>query len=208
LRLLLFWTTVTTLPFWLIFIRGAFDGPTYQWGLFGFAGAGIDSDYWLPVAGTILALAMLILGWRGARAPFHWLLVAWHFLLAGLITYGAVTLGDQFRLQGDTLGLSVPLGQVGVVFFGGMAALVAYWVYRDLRFGGPREAPAWTAANRRWMWVLLGFLPVQLLLLRVGPPDGPADQAGVVLTIAQWFLLAEALKSRGSASPTDTRGSA
>ena len=196
LRVLLGWTAVTTLPFWLILVRGAFDGPSYRWGLFGFSGMGMTGDYWMPAVGVAGAAATLTLGWRGARLPFHWLLLAWHVLLTGLLAYGAVAYGDRFRLQGDTLGFSVPLGAAGVALFGGITAVVVYWVYRDLRSRASRDAPRWAAANRRWAWGLAGMLPLQFLLLRSGPPDGVSDQIGTVITVGQWLLLGQALKVR------------
>jgi hypothetical protein len=44
--------TLTTLVFWLPAVRGAFDGPSYQWGLFGLGGRGVSGDYWFPVVGA------------------------------------------------------------------------------------------------------------------------------------------------------------
>jgi len=40
---------------------------------------------------------------------------------------------------------------------------------------------------------LAALLPLQLVLLRVGEPHGTPDQIGVLITIAQWFLLSIAL---------------
>lgn len=44
--------------------------------------------------------------------------------------------------------------------------------------------------------LLVCLLPIQFVLLRLGPPDGLADQVGVVNTMAQWLLLGTALKPR------------
>jgi len=35
MRIVLLWFSLTTVIFWLVTIRGAFDGSSYQWGLFG-----------------------------------------------------------------------------------------------------------------------------------------------------------------------------
>ena len=40
LRALLFWTALTTVLFRLPTVRGLFDGPSYQGGVFGFGGRG------------------------------------------------------------------------------------------------------------------------------------------------------------------------
>lgn len=44
---LLLWTALTTLVSWLPFVRGLFDGMSYQWGAFGFSGRGTSGDYWV-----------------------------------------------------------------------------------------------------------------------------------------------------------------
>jgi hypothetical protein len=41
---------------------------------------------------------------------------------------------------------------------------------------------------------------MQLVLLRVGEPHGTTDQIGVLITIAQWFLLSIALRRARQAS--------
>ena len=49
---------------------------------------------------------------------------------------------------------------------------------------------------------------MQLVLLRVGEPHGTTDQIGVLVTIAQWFLLSIALwpGRRSGFSPTFQSG--
>lgn len=60
LRWLLAWTAFTKVVFWLATLRGAFDGTSYQWGLFGFGGRGVDGAYWLPVLGSAFALLLQV----------------------------------------------------------------------------------------------------------------------------------------------------
>jgi hypothetical protein len=45
----------------------------------------------------------------------------------------------------------------------------------------------------RWTLALASLLPMQLVLLRIGEPHGTADEIGVLITMAQWFLLSIAL---------------
>lgn len=206
LRTLLSWTAVTFLPVWLPLIRGPMDGPSYAWALIPdlLDGRGAGGEYWAVVILAAFALTLLALGWRGARRPFHWLLLLWHLSLgAGAV---AVTLqsGDQLRLRGDTMGVDIPLGPAIALLFGGFALLAIWWVVRDLRRSVHLTPPSWTAANRNLLILALALLPVQLLLLRFGASQSLSDQAGVILTMAQWVLINLALVPRAPARPSGT----
>ncbi|MFN2566606.1 MAG: hypothetical protein ABR499_16540 [Gemmatimonadaceae bacterium] len=200
LRALLVWTSIVFLAAWLPLVRGAFDGPSYEWGTsywgVPFSGAGVGGDYWLPVLKTALGLAILWLGWRGARPPFHWLLLAWNVVLTSDALYIAATRPGSLRFRGDTLGVDVSLAWVAPLLTGVFLALAVVWVVRDRRQKDTRSAPRWTRANTAWSVALLALLPIQFALLRFGPPNGAADKAGVLLTIAQWLLVGVALKPR------------
>jgi len=90
LKALLFWTACTFIAFWLPAVRGLFDGPTYTWGnVGGLGGSGTSGDYWFPVLGSIAAIVILYLGWRGARQPFAWLLAQWGLLNAAFYPWPA-----------------------------------------------------------------------------------------------------------------------
>lgn len=197
LKALLVWTSVTTVIFWLPLVRCLFDGTSYQWAFSpGIGGRGLRGDLWFPALGSAYATAMLWLGWRGARRPFHWLLLAWHGFLAGGATYLTLSSPESFRFQGDTLGIDVSLAVAGPVLFGGFFLLAAVWSVRDPRRDRPRGVPAWTPANGRRLAMLLALLPVQFLLLRFGEPHGTTDAVGVLLTIGQWLALGWALAPR------------
>lgn len=201
LRALLGWTALSTIIFWLPFVRGLFDGATYEWGLAGMGGTGISGDYWMPVLGVAFAIAIRYFGWRGARMPFHALLLLWLVPLGAGATWLTLTQPEDFRFQGDTLGVDVSLAWAGPVIFGGFALLGIFWVIRDLRSGRKREAPPWTPTNQRMLIALVALLPVQLVLLRFGAPHGTTDQIGVILTMLQWFLLGAALAPKRPAHP-------
>jgi hypothetical protein len=196
LRLLLGWTALTTLVFWLPFIRTLMDGPTYEWGLAGQGGRGLQGDVWLPVLGAAFALLIRYLGWRGAGLPFHALLLLWLVPLGALASWAALSNPDDFRFQGDSLGINIPLAWAGPAIFGGLALVAIVWVVRDLRSGRRPEVLPWAPANRAWTLALVGLLPIQFLLLRFGEPQSTTDQIGVILTIAQWLLVGFALKPR------------
>ncbi|MBO9369276.1 MAG: hypothetical protein J7555_11110 [Chloroflexi bacterium] len=194
LKVLLSWTACTFIVFWLPAVRGLFDGPTYTWGVFGgLGGSGTSGDYWFPVLGSIAAIAILYLGWRGAQQPFAWLLLGWHLSLAAGALWLASTQPESFRFRGDTLGVDFSLAWAGPILFGGFAVLAGLWVARNYRNSRSRRIPSWNERNTRLMWLVVGIIPLQFILLRYGQPHGTTDQIGVLLTLAQWGLLNAAL---------------
>ena len=113
LRILLFWTSLTTLVFWLPLIRGAFDGASYHWALAPtISGSGMQGSFWVLVVGSSFALIVVFLGWRGARSAFRWLLLAWHSFLGIGSLYLTATQAETFVFRGDTLGISFSLAWV------------------------------------------------------------------------------------------------
>jgi hypothetical protein len=196
LRGLLAWTALTTIIFWLPTVRGAFDGPSYRWGLFGFSGSGMAGAWWLPVLGSAAALTARSLAWRGGLRPASVLLAVWHVVLFAGVVYAAVTNPDDFRLQGDTMGINISLALVGPALFGAGAALAIYVAARAFRGGIAARREAWTPSNSRWLAALVALLPVQFILLRFGSAGTTADQIGVLLTIGQWLLFDRALRPR------------
>ena len=101
----------------------------------------------------------------------------------------AVTLKDDLTLQGDTLGLNIPLKRVGPLLFCGVACAAVYSALRGLGSRSRRLAPPRQRIHRFWLLVLLGLLPVMFVLLRFGEPDGLTDKVGVAIAIVYWFLL-------------------
>lgn len=203
LKGLLLWTALTTLVFWLPFVRGLFDGASYAWGGFGFSGRGIAGDYWFVATASVLAIALQYLAWRGPRAAFYTLFGGWHLYLAFTTASAAISDPASLRFQGDTLGVDVSFAVAAPVLMGIAASLVLFWIVRDARSGTPRPSlTAWSPRNTRWVVALSALLPMQLVLLRVGEPHGTTDQIGVLVTIAQWFALSAALWPARSAATT------
>ena len=193
LKVILIVTMLTMLVIWLPLVRGLMDGDSYQWaGVFWgmqFKGFGIRGDYWVLVLQALFGITLLYLGWRGARQPFHWLLLLWQVPAAVQACYDAFTNPEDYRFQGDTLGVDISLAWVGPLVFGGIALLSLFWVVRDLRSRREKVVPEWTRVNRILLLIVLGLLPIQFVLLRFGEPHGPGDQAGVILTMLQWVLI-------------------
>ena len=107
--LLMSWLTLVFVIAWLPMLRGAMDGPSYEWGagLLGaqFGGTGTGGDYWFLVVKSAIALALLGFGWRRPNGPFRLALVAWLALALVDTLYNVVTAPEAFRFQGDTLGM-------------------------------------------------------------------------------------------------------
>jgi hypothetical protein len=198
LKILLIWTSLTTLIFWLPTVRSAFDGPSYAWSAFGFSGRGIDGTYWFPVLCSLASMAILWAGWRGARFPFHVLLVGWHAFLAIGITRAVMEAPEGFHIVGDTADVDIDLALIGPVFFGAWALLALSWAVLDLRSGPHGPSPQWTRRNTYWALGLLALLPVQFALLHPGDTESTTDLLGVVLTVMQWLLLGAAFAPRSA----------
>lgn len=200
LRILLAFTSLSFLLAWLPFVRCPMDGNSYTWGIgwwmFSVGGRGLSLHYLLPVAQVALGVAILALGSRGARLPFHWLLLAWHTALFTSFTYSSVTNPDGFMFRGETAGIEFSLAWVGPLFTGAILAASIFWVVRDLRTQRPRQVAPWCRANTIWLGGLIALLPIQFVLLRFGPPSGTTDLIGVVMIVGQWMLLTDALKPR------------
>ena len=197
LRTIMIWTMVTTILVWLPFVRGLIDGDSYQWGttFWGkhFGGYGIQGDYWLLVLQIAFLITLLHLGWRGAKQPFHWMLLLWHVPIGLQAFYSSFTSPEDYRFQGDTLGVDISLAWVGPLLFGGVALLSFFWVMRDLWSDREKVDVEWATANRIFGFIALGLIPVQIVLLTSGQPHGFRDQAGVIVTIVQWILINMAL---------------
>lgn len=193
LRGLFLWTSFTTVVFWLPTVRGAFDGASYQWELFGFGGRGTGGDYWFPVIAAFFALVVLAAVWRRATSPLLGIVMLWHLSLFAGTLWLAFSNADAFRIRGDTLGIDISLVWLGPALFGlgAVAAIRGFWrVYRHRNL----PAHAWNRHNQRWLLVLIACFPVQFVLLRFGAPDSVADQLGVLMTIAQWLLVGQAFR--------------
>ena len=191
LRLLLGFTSLTFLVAWLPFVRCPMDGDSYTWSIgwwmFSVGGTGLSAHYWLLVVQVALGVAVLGLGSRGARLPFHWLLLAWHAALFTSFTYSSWTSPDAFVFRGDTAGIEFSLAWVGPVFTGAILAASIFWVVRDLRTPHVREVAPWCRTNTIWLGSLIALFPVQFGLLRFGDPGGTTDLIGVVIVTGQWM---------------------
>jgi hypothetical protein len=191
--LLMAWLTVTLLAAWLPLLRGAFDGPSYQWGTellgFRFAGAGLGGDYPFLIVKAAVALALLGFGWRRPNGAFRPALVAW--LAMGLVDtlFNVITAPGDFRFRGDTLGVDVSLVLAAPALDAAMLGLAMWWSIRAPAL----PVPPLARANMVLLTAAVLLLPVQYALLSSGRGQQANDVVGVLLTIAGWFLLSAGL---------------
>jgi hypothetical protein len=157
----------------------------------GIGGRGIGGAYWMLVPAAGFVLSLLYLGWRGARQPFHWLLLAFHVPLAVAVTYAALTSPQGLRFEGATAGVDVPLAVIGPVLFCGVAAVAIIWVVRDLRARKSREsAPwVWTRGARVRLALLIMIVPIEVVLFRSGGIQSIQNVIGVGFVGWQWVLI-------------------
>jgi hypothetical protein len=191
--LLMAWLTLTLTATWLPLLRGAFDGPSYQWGAgllgFQFSGAGLAGDYPFLVAKAAVALALVGFGWRRPNGAFRPALVAW--LAVGLVDtlFNVISAPGDFRFRGDTLGVDVSLALVAPALDAAMLGLAMWWSIRAPAL----PVPPLARANMVLLAAAAALLPVQYVLLSGGHGQDANDVVGVLLTIAGWFLLSAGL---------------
>ena len=182
---------------WLPLVRSTFDGPGYEWGATyfgrGFHGAGMGGDYWVLLAETGLAVAILSLGFRRPGALSTLLLGGWLALNAATFSAGYLDDPEALVFHGDTLGVHVNIGLFAVALFGGALAAVLIGAY--LEMGGGKRPPRfpWTHANTIALLIALAPLPIQYFLLNRSSGQEFGDQAGVILTMLQWAAIVFAL---------------
>lgn len=191
--LLMSWLTLGFVTAWLPFLRGAFDGPTYEWGggLFAlqFSGAGIGGDYWFSALMAAIGVAFLWCGWRRPNGRFRLFLVAWLALMFADTIYNVAVAPDSYRFQGDTLGIDISLALVAPTLKAIVLGLALWW----FQWAPALPVPPLSRANFILVGIAGALLPVQYALLSRGQGQEMADVVGVLLTMAGWALFSTGL---------------
>lgn len=193
LRAILLWTALLAgILVWLPLVRGATQGAAYRWELAdGIGGRGIHGDYWLLLVAAVFVFTLLYLGWRGARRPFHWLLLLFHLPIAAAVCYWAWTRPEDLRFEGATIGVNVSLAYFGPALFAGFSVVAVFWVWRDLTSRRPQEhVPwVWTRATRIRLILVLALVPVEAILFHAGGIQSTQNVIGVGVVFWQWFMI-------------------
>ena len=187
----LFYLTALSFVFtWLPFIRGLFDGESYQWGTtyFGqsFGGKGIGGDYYLLIIKVMLGLSLFYAGYKSPkRWLFYLLLGFWFVPLLTSNIYDMATSPEDFEFHGDTLGVHLSIIYPFAVYALCVIVLIYLVLRQDIKTPLHNSLPI----NRKWLIGLAAFLPVQFALLRFGDMTSIYDVVGVLITIGQCLLI-------------------
>ena len=203
LRTLLLWTSALTITVWLPLVRASIEGQAYQWTwASGIGGRGLSGSYWVLPVSAVLVFALFYFGWRGARQPFHWLLLLVHGSYVGAVFYTAMTHPEALFFEGATLGVRFSLVRSGPVLFGAVAIGAVWWVVRDLQSRRPKVVPPWiwTRGKRIRLALVVAIVPAQIVLLRTWGPFGMGAMIGVLLSCWQWFMITQGLLTPVTAS--------
>lgn len=192
-NLALYFVAFTFITAWLPLVRSIMDGPSYEWGADYFShrlgGSGLGGDFWFLIAQGAAALAMIYLGFRRAGAISYALLIGWLALNFANVAHAYFYEDGGIIFHGDTLGVVFNVTIVAMVLYGGglLAALAAAFMEHANGKRPPRFA--WTNANTIVLSVAILLAPIQYTLLADASGQDRADQIGVILIMAQWFVL-------------------
>lgn len=202
LTVILCWTwLVAGVLVWLPLVRSTTQGNPYRWTWSGtVGGVGTAGDYWLLLVAMVFIFSLMYLGWRGARRPFHWLLLLFHLPLAAAVGYAAWTNPKDLRWEGATIGVNISLAKVGPALFGGFAILSILWVVRDLKAGRTRALVPWmwTRSSRIRLILILAAVPVEVVLFHAGGIQSMQNLIGVSLVFWQWAMVNRVLAASSS----------
>ena len=188
---LLFMVGLTFMLTWLPSVRSLFDGRSYEWGLnyFGFtiSGQGISSHYvFLLIQLVFFSALFLSFYWIRNRIVNYTLLGLWWVHIFGNLLFDIVVNGDT-EFHGDTMNVHISLSMIVIPLAIITLGLIILTVRKDMN-SLPVTIP-WSRKNARLAWIVFGPLPIQAILLATGQPHGTTDQIGVLISIAQCFLI-------------------
>ncbi len=188
---LMFLMAFTFLIVWLPLLRSILDGDTYQWGTTWFgiqiSGAGITSSLFFLVIQLAFYVALFWSIFRAKNRMIAYLLsIVWWVHVFGNLLYEIAVEGDTM-FHGDTLNVHVSLSMIVIPLSIVSAILIGLWIRRDMNSSG--TVINWSRRNTLLALLILGPLPIQAILLRVGEPHATTDEIGVLITILQCLLL-------------------
>ena len=192
LKLVMFWTTATTVLAWLPLVRIIGRPEGYTWRVLGLSGAGTAGPYWIFIASTLYVVTLLYTLQRGPRVVSHPMLLLWHFAASGFVVAGTLRGGADATLQGQGLHFQIPLWMLSTPFVL-FTAIVIRWMILDIRSGALALA-RWSWTNSYRLVESLLLLGVALILFRAGTNYNWVTAVAIITTIVHWIMLARSFE--------------
>ena len=184
LTFLLFSCGVSFAISWLPLIRVLFEGQAYEWSFLYFGmewgGKGWTSGFGLLL--VINVLFLLLFGtfyWQKNRKIWAAALLLWVIHIFGNLLYNSlqISLPEGQETEGVPITfLLIPLAMLSLGW-----VVLGIWKDRSL----PAADIPWSVANRKRVYFLLAFLPIQAVLFMTGEQNGTTDAIAVVLSMRQ-----------------------
>ena len=194
---------LTFMTTWLPFLRSLSDGSSYVWGTTWFgqaiAGSGVDASFtFLAIQMAFYIALFFSLYWIANRKVFYTLAVLWFCNTFGSM-YVDILLNGDLMFHGDTMGVHISINWI--VYALGLASLGLIVVVIRQDMAGENVTLEWSHTNSLLAWGLLALLPVQVILLASGEPDGLTDKTGVMFSIAECLALPFLLRPFSAKAP-------
>ena len=188
---LMFLIAFSFLIVWLPLLRSLLDGDTYQWGTSYFgtmiSGAGITASLMFLVVQLAFYAVLFWSIFRAKKRMVAYLLtIVWWIHFFGNLLFDIILNGDTM-FHGDTLNVHISISMIVVPLSILAAVLIVLWIRRDLKSHDIEIQ--WSRKNKMLALLILGPLPLQAILLRIGEPHATTDEIGVIITILQCLLL-------------------
>jgi hypothetical protein len=176
---------------WLPLLRSLLDGDTYQWGTSYFgtmiSGAGVTASLMFLVVQLVFYVGLFWSIFRAQKRMIAYLLtIVWWIHFFGNLLFDIIVNGDTM-FHGDTLNVHISISMIVIPLSILAAVLIVLWIRRDLKSHDIEIQ--WSRKNKMLALLILGPLPLQAILLRIGEPHATTDEIGVIITILQCLLL-------------------
>lgn len=182
--------TFVPVAFFSIFVVMVLADASTAWVIGSWSGPGVTSDFWKIVGLLAVGWAILVLGWRGARTLFKWLVVPWHAGLAAICLLAAY--GDtELALQGEAVGFSISLRLLAPLVFLVALGCALVWIATDLRHGASASR---SVSPLRWRNAVAGVVAVVALAASGVAYAFGFDQVGTILGMAAMVACHETIR--------------
>jgi hypothetical protein len=131
--------TFVPIAFISIFVIKALADPTTPWGIGAWQGPGTSPDFWKLTALLGVGWILLVLGWRGAKAVFRYLVGIWHLVLATGAVLASMR-ADVMVVQGEAVGFRLSLELLAPVYALATLICTLLWITNDSRRGNPARS--------------------------------------------------------------------